>query len=42
MAYSEKRHSLMSLPDASSKVLRFVSDDVWGSSELMLWLDWVT
>jgi hypothetical protein len=29
---AEKMRSLMSLPDASSKVLRFVSDDVWDSS----------
>ena len=28
--------SLLSLSDASSKVLRFVSDDVWGTNERML------
>jgi hypothetical protein len=33
---AEKLRSLLSLSDASTKVLRFVSDDVWGSSERML------
>jgi hypothetical protein len=33
---AEKLCSLMSLSDASSEVLRFVSDDVWGSSERIL------
>jgi hypothetical protein len=27
----EKLRNVLSLPDASTKLLRFVSDDVWGS-----------
>jgi hypothetical protein len=28
---AEKLRSVLSLPDASTKLLRFVSDDIWGS-----------
>jgi hypothetical protein len=33
---AEKLRSLLSSSDASSKVLRFVSADIWGSSERVL------
>jgi hypothetical protein len=28
---AEKLRNVLSLPDASTKLLRFVSDDIWGS-----------